>query len=64
MLERLQYNLTNNQFVRNYKRMWPLTKPFWPAALLNDYTTDVLGAAAYRWQMMARDFWMQNWKGF
>ena len=34
MFERLQYDLTNNQFVRNYKRMWPLTKPFWPAALL------------------------------
>ena len=34
------------------------------AQLLNDYTADFLGAEAYRWQMMAHDFWMQMWKGF
>ena len=34
------------------------------AALLNDYTADCLGAAAYRWQQMAHDFWLQTWKGF
>ena len=32
--------------------------------MLNDYTTDCLGAAAYRWQQMAHDFWLQTWKGF
>ena len=32
--------------------------------LLNDYTADCLGAAAYRWQQMAHDFWLQTWKGF
>ena len=34
------------------------------AQLLNDYTADMLGAAAYRWQQMAHDFWLQTWKGF
>ncbi|MBQ3891823.1 MAG: ATP-binding cassette domain-containing protein [Mailhella sp.] len=34
MLENMLSNLNDNQFVRNYKRMWPLAKPFWPAALL------------------------------
>jgi len=34
------------------------------AQFLNDYTTDCLGAAAYRWQQMAHDFWLQSWKGF
>ena len=34
------------------------------AQYLNDYTADALGAAAYRWQQMARDFWLQSWKGF
>jgi dipeptidase len=34
------------------------------AQYLNDYTTDALGAAAYRWQMMAHSFWLQSWKGF
>ena len=34
------------------------------ARLLNDYTADCLGAAAYRWQQMAHDFWLQTWKGF
>ena len=34
------------------------------AQYLNDYTEDALGAAAYRWQQMAHDFWLQNWKGF
>ena len=32
--------------------------------LLNDYTADMLGAAAYRWQQMAHEFWLQTWKGF
>jgi len=31
---------------------------------LNDQTADYLGAAAYRWQQMAHDFWLQTWKGF
>ena len=34
------------------------------AQYLNDYTGDALGAAAYRWQQMAHDFWLQTWKGF
>ncbi len=34
MLENVRRNINSNQFVRNYKRMWPLAKPFWPAALL------------------------------
>ena len=34
------------------------------AKYLNDYTADMLGAAAYRWQTMAHDLWMQTWKGF
>lgn len=34
------------------------------ARLLNDYTADALGAAAYRWQQMAHEFWLQTWKGF
>ena len=34
------------------------------AQFLNDYTTDCLGAAVYRWQQMAHDFWLQSWKGF
>jgi len=34
------------------------------ARFLNDYTADALGAAAYRWQQMAHDFWLQSWKGF
>ena len=34
------------------------------AQLLNLYTEDMLGAAAYRWQSMAHDFWLQTWKGF
>ena len=34
------------------------------AQLLNDCTSDGLGAAAYRWQQMAHDFWLQTWKGF
>ncbi|WP_204224291.1 ABC transporter ATP-binding protein [Mailhella massiliensis] len=27
--------LNNNQFVVNYRRMWPFVKPFWPMALLS-----------------------------
>ena len=34
------------------------------AQYLNDYTIDALGAAAYRWQQLAHDFWSQTWKGF
>ncbi len=34
------------------------------AQYLNDCTADGLGAAAYRWQQMAHDFWLQTWKGF
>ena len=34
------------------------------AQYLNDCTADALGAAAYRWQEMAHDFWLQTWKGF
>jgi hypothetical protein len=34
------------------------------AQYLNDYTSDMLGAAAYRWQQLAHDFWLQTWKGF
>ena len=31
---------------------------------LNNYTQDSFGAAAYRWQQLAHDFWLQTWKGF
>ena len=34
------------------------------AQYLNNYTQDMLGAAAYRWQQLAHDFWLQTWKGF
>ena len=34
------------------------------ARYLNDYTSDMLGAAAYRWHQLAHDFWLQTWKGF
>ena len=34
------------------------------AQYLNDYTQDMLGAAAYRWHQMAHTFWLQSWKGF
>ena len=34
------------------------------AQYLNDYTQDMLGAAAYRWQQLAHTFWLQSWKGF
>ena len=34
------------------------------AQLLNNHTADCLGAAAYRWQQLAHDFWLQTWKGF
>jgi hypothetical protein len=34
------------------------------AQYLNDYTADMLGSAAYRWQQLARDYWLQTWKGF
>ena len=27
--------MEKNQFARNYKRMWPFIKPFWPMALLS-----------------------------
>ena len=38
--------------------------PAQAAQYLNDYTADALGAAAYRWQQLAHNFWLQTWKGF
>ena len=31
----LKQKMTRNQFVQNYKRMWPFVKPIWPIALLS-----------------------------
>lgn len=31
----LRLSIEKNQFVRNYKRMWPFIRPFWPMALLS-----------------------------
>ena len=31
----LRQMMNKNQFVTNYKRMWPFIKPFWPMALLS-----------------------------
>ena len=34
------------------------------AQYLNNYTADMLGAEVFKWEEMARDFWMQTWTGF
>lgn len=34
------------------------------ALYLNNYTADMLGAEVFKWEEMARDFWLQTWKGF
>ena len=31
----LKQKMTRNEFVQNYKRMWPFVKPIWPIALLS-----------------------------
>ncbi len=63
-----------DHFLEKGLRELPLIEQTWqqlnaqdPAAAaryLNDCTHDALGAAAYRWQQLARDFWLQSWKGF
>ena len=37
-------NLTENMFVKNYKRMWPYIKPFWFRALLTILLAAPIGA--------------------
>lgn len=34
------------------------------AALLTDYTRDLFGAAIYRWDELANQYWKSRWKGF
>lgn len=36
--------ITQNQFVRNYKRMWPFVKPYWGRALLGVLLTIPVGS--------------------
>ena len=63
-----------DHFIEKGQRELPMIERTWQelnatdkdraARLLNDYTADALGAAAYRWQQMAHEFWLQTWKGF
>ncbi len=34
-IKNLEEKIYNNQFVKNYKRMWPYVKPFWGRALMS-----------------------------
>ena len=44
MKETIKQYVTQNQFVKNYKRMWPFIKPFWGRALLGVLLTIPVGS--------------------
>ena len=44
MKEKINEYLAQNQFVKNYKRMWPFVKPFWGRALLGVLLTIPVGS--------------------